>query len=326
MPLRITVRVDDGEGPSIVFDSPRLVLGRGEGADLRLPDASVSARHATVRQRGSEYVLVDEGSTNGTRMGAVRLGAHATRVIQDGDVVRLGRVAVAFRIEPTPPTPSPRVRAQELALELVERALAAQGEDVRPSFEVVDGPDVGQKLALDPDVSYVVGRSPDCAMRLADDLASRRHFSLERRGAGVVVIDLGSKGGLAVDDREITRGETPLRAGQRLAFGANEAEVRLPAVATLGEIEAEPDEKVPASEMSVAEDRRAAAEVVADDPDPADTPAETTSEALRAVEDAATPERSRRSRSLFGFAEIAIVLLAFGVLTLTAVGYVVLLK
>lgn len=329
MPLRITVRVDDGEGPSIVFDTPRLVIGRGEGADLRLPDASVSARHATVRQRGSEYLLFDEGSTNGTRLGAVRLGAHASRVIHDGDVVRVGRVFLAFAIEPTPPTPNPRVRAQEVALELVERALAAQSEDVRPVFEIVEGPDRGQALALDAEVSYVAGRSPDCALRLGDELASRRHFSLERRGAGVTLIDLGSKGGLAIGDREVTRGETPLRPGQRLYFGANEAEIRLPAVSTLAEIEREPDEKVSASELSVREEKRDAAreEVIAEDPAPSDTVEEGTSEALaRAEEEPSTPSRRGRSRSFFGLAEIAVVLLAFGVLTLTAVGYVVLLK
>ena len=63
------------------FDAPRVAIGRGEGSDVRLPDASVSHRHATVHQRGAEYLLVDEGSTNGTRMGRVRLPQKAPRVI-----------------------------------------------------------------------------------------------------------------------------------------------------------------------------------------------------------------------------------------------------
>src|SRR5277367_1910989 len=65
-------------GPSrapltLTLDAPRLVLGRGEGCDVRLPDPSVSHRHASIRQRGGEHVLLDENSANGTFMDRVRL-------------------------------------------------------------------------------------------------------------------------------------------------------------------------------------------------------------------------------------------------------------
>ena len=45
--------------PSLTFDGPRVVIGRGQGSDVRLPDPSVSTRHATIRAQGTEYAIVD---------------------------------------------------------------------------------------------------------------------------------------------------------------------------------------------------------------------------------------------------------------------------
>src|SRR5256885_12335862 len=56
----------DKAAPALTFDGPRVVIGRGAGCDVRLPDPSVSHRHATLRTNGPAYQLVDEGSTNGT--------------------------------------------------------------------------------------------------------------------------------------------------------------------------------------------------------------------------------------------------------------------
>ena len=67
MALTVVVRSGDHPHPlKISLDAPRIVIGRGEGCEIRLPDPSVSHRHASIRQRGSDYVVVDEGSTNGT--------------------------------------------------------------------------------------------------------------------------------------------------------------------------------------------------------------------------------------------------------------------
>ena len=58
MALTIVLRAAGGEGPkrdpmALTFDAPRVVIGRGEGCEVRLPDPSVSHRHASIRQRGA---------------------------------------------------------------------------------------------------------------------------------------------------------------------------------------------------------------------------------------------------------------------------------
>ncbi len=77
---KLAVSVSDSaqsDEVSLVFDMPRIFIGRGEGADLRLPDPSVSARHASLRQRGSDVVIIDEGSTNGTALDSVLLSPQS---------------------------------------------------------------------------------------------------------------------------------------------------------------------------------------------------------------------------------------------------------
>ena len=78
MALTVVVRSGEGEpAPRITFDAPRIVIGRGDGCEVRLPDPSVSHRHASIRQRGTDYIVLDEGSTNGTFVGPVRLSPQA---------------------------------------------------------------------------------------------------------------------------------------------------------------------------------------------------------------------------------------------------------
>ena len=118
MPITIVVRsASGGESPSLTFDGPRVVLGRSDGSDVRLPDPSVSLRHASIRAQGADFVIVDEGSTNGTWVGGIKLGPHTPRLVKTGDLVRLGRVWLEIAIGQRAPTPDLGLATRELALE-----------------------------------------------------------------------------------------------------------------------------------------------------------------------------------------------------------------
>src|SRR3954452_19431289 len=134
MAVTIVVLSAGAEGAgelSLTLDAPRLIIGRGEGCEVRLPDPSVSHRHASLRQRGGEYLLVDEGSTNGTYLGPVRLPPQTPRAVRSGELLRVGRIWLEIRIEAAI-VKGGGSAAKELALELVTRGLAAQGEEPWP--------------------------------------------------------------------------------------------------------------------------------------------------------------------------------------------------
>jgi pSer/pThr/pTyr-binding forkhead associated (FHA) protein len=82
-------------------------------------------------------------------------------------------------------------------------------------WERADGSRV--EFVLDGEV-HEVGRDEDVAIRVDEPLVSRRHASLERRGDGWVVIDLGSTNFTRVNGQRVRR-ERELAHGDELRFG-----------------------------------------------------------------------------------------------------------
>lgn len=69
------------------------VVGRGAACDLVVPARQVSRHHARVRREGTDYLIEDLGSKNGTHVnGTLLTGPHR---LQDGDVIQ---VALACRL------------------------------------------------------------------------------------------------------------------------------------------------------------------------------------------------------------------------------------
>jgi len=82
------------------------VLGRGEGATLKIDDPSLSRRHARIRLDGPRVLLEDLGSKNGLWIRGRRLSS--LREIHPGDEVRAGRTVLALGMAPLPePAASP---------------------------------------------------------------------------------------------------------------------------------------------------------------------------------------------------------------------------
>jgi transcriptional regulator with AAA-type ATPase domain len=111
-----TVRLEVVKGPdagkSLVSSADSIAIGSAEGNDLVLTDDTVSRYHADILRVDQRIVVQDNGSTNGTSLGAVLIerayvppgtvlsfGRSAIR-IEDGDIVdceiheddRLGRI------------------------------------------------------------------------------------------------------------------------------------------------------------------------------------------------------------------------------------------
>jgi len=247
--MALTVVVRSGDHPTplkISLDAPRIVIGRGDGCEIRLPDPSVSHRHASIRQRGSDYVVVDEGSTNGTFVGPVRLSPQAPRVIRSGDLLRVGRIWLELNVEPAAVTDDAQLATREIALSLVSSALAAQGEPAAVKLLVKSGPDAGKELEL-PDLSrtYVIGRGQGLDLTLSDADTSRRHVEVGRRGRLLWIKDLGSKNGSQLDGQPLSPNkETPWHRGKSVKLGNTELVYEDPVAEALHEIEAGSDEKM----------------------------------------------------------------------------------
>jgi len=303
-----------------------------------LPNPSVSHRHVSIRQRGAEQVIVDEGSTNGTRLCrtvdgqrvVTLLTAQAPQPVHNGDLVRIGKLWVRIEIGGQMPTRRAQDVAKDIALGLVIEALSADGEDGRPLVTVEAGPDAGTEKRIDGLDEVVFGRSKDVDFCLTDADVSRRHLQVRRKGDVLVVQDLGSKAGSSLGDQPL--GETPQiwRSGSALSFGATTLRYRFEAASALLEIERMPDEKVPPSELwpeAEPEAEASADDDGFDDLNDSDEAPEGVSQALVEARDEAMEADTReRSRGRWSLTDFAVVLLAVGVFSLSTVGYFVMLR
>ena len=101
-----TLRVGQGDGTERTFELVSdVVLGRDLSADVVLTDPSgqVSRRHARIVIRGTEAVLEDLMSTNGTFVNGERL--DAPYALRAGDKVELGACTLEF-VPAAPPAPT----------------------------------------------------------------------------------------------------------------------------------------------------------------------------------------------------------------------------
>lgn len=237
---------DDGsEKLSLTLDTPRLVIGRGPGCEVRLPDASVSHRHASLRQRGGEYVLMDEHSQNGTFLGAVRLPPQTPRVIRSGERMRVGRVWIEVRMEPAIVKGSTAAAAKEVAIALVARGLKAQGEEPGPRLTVIGGPDNGKAWSLEESGrTYVVGAAEGSDLMLTDPAASDRHATLVRTGDTFTVHDCGTPRGTLVGGDPVGPAGVVWKTGEVMAIGASQITFDYLAAQVLLEIEESPEERL----------------------------------------------------------------------------------
>lgn len=84
------------KGTSSNFPSSHhFVVGRVAGNDIVMSDFTVSAQHARIMTSGDGYLIVDLGSTNGTRVNGERVGQSNTP-LKDGDILTFARYDFAF--------------------------------------------------------------------------------------------------------------------------------------------------------------------------------------------------------------------------------------
>jgi pSer/pThr/pTyr-binding forkhead associated (FHA) protein len=83
----------------LAVDRP-LVVGRATDCAVVLDSNRASRRHCEVAPDGEGCALRDLGSSNGTRVNGVEVGA-GPRPLHDGDVLEAGGVGIVFAIGDT---------------------------------------------------------------------------------------------------------------------------------------------------------------------------------------------------------------------------------
>ncbi len=81
------------DGRRVEIGEEALTIGRMPECDVALSDPNVSRRHAEVRRQGTGFVVVDLGSTNGTRVNGASV---KERLLNNGDEITVGATKLRF--------------------------------------------------------------------------------------------------------------------------------------------------------------------------------------------------------------------------------------
>lgn len=93
-----------------------VLLGRGDGATIRIPDASVSRQHATIRFEDRHFWISDLGSANGTFVNGMAI--KSARVLCHGDRLQLGNAVLVFEDSGSP---APQAEAYQDRTQIARR-------------------------------------------------------------------------------------------------------------------------------------------------------------------------------------------------------------
>jgi hypothetical protein len=89
----LVIREGEEAGREIPLNAA-ITIGRGDDADLRLPDTGISRTHARITPEGVSAVIEDLGSSNGTFVNSERV--DDPRRLRDGDEIQMGNAILAF--------------------------------------------------------------------------------------------------------------------------------------------------------------------------------------------------------------------------------------
>ena len=194
-------------------------IGRDSANDIVIEDPSVSRKHARVTCENDRYFIEDLGSLNGTRVD----GVTAVRSeVTAGSVVKLGKVEVSVggtangnRVPGLVNDDREDIRGDETYV----------GKPVNRQMgwlTVNGGAGAGTMFYLSQG-GHTIGRDAANDFVIDDPYASSRHGLIKVDGATVTVFDLGSAGGVKVNENVLT-GRT-VNPGNTISVGDTRMQV-----------------------------------------------------------------------------------------------------
>jgi pSer/pThr/pTyr-binding forkhead associated (FHA) protein len=200
------VLLDESGNPLERFERPGLVvaIGRQDG-DLRFPDDPfLSPLHAKLSWERDRLVVRDLGSRNGTWV-----FLEAPYRLVDGDLVLIGSQVVRFRRLGYPGPHAPDADSTKRMGSLIPSADIASLTQLRSDGSARD------VVQLSPGRDIQIGRERGEWIFPYDPSMSAAHVTIRSEDADFVVIDAGSRNGVAI----AARGDIAVQHGSRILVG-----------------------------------------------------------------------------------------------------------
>lgn len=110
-------------------------IGRAPNNTIQFASTNVSRHHAVIERGPNACEIVDLDSTNGTYVNDQRIAKHATNVLEDGVLLRIGDVELRFETEDSPDDNSATAHLHELSARTIQATVLKGETTIVPVFE-----------------------------------------------------------------------------------------------------------------------------------------------------------------------------------------------
>lgn len=209
MPV-VRVVLGDNEVSRYSFDRDVVTIGRSRDCHIVVENLAVSRTHAQIeRQDNDIYILTDLSSANGTSVNGVQI----TNIeIMHGDEIKIGKHQLFFEDDQRAEVAIVSDAFKGDRTMLVEKTPEAK-------LTIVKGKQKGTDFTV-ANYETIIGRGPDCDVRVTDWFVSREHAAIVRQGQNFFIKDKGSWKGVLVNGKKTV--DDILQSGDVIKIGSTE--------------------------------------------------------------------------------------------------------
>jgi hypothetical protein len=187
-----------------------ITIGRSFDCELPVRDTLLSRKHCRLEPHGTQWVLIDLNSRNGTRVGDSPITRH---VLEDGEIVRIGQTQLCFKSGPFVPAKVPSLIPsrgrpldphEAMAATMTGATLMAEPPDLQiPGFPTPKPKPTEPKAYHEEGVGVLVSRLASATWddRLANQALKRRPAVAQKWPAPVAKVSNRPASATALDEK-----------------------------------------------------------------------------------------------------------------------------
>ncbi len=204
----ILVKFDDRIVERVVTEKKRLSIGRASDNDIVLDNRGISRKHARIELSGSDAIVIDNESLNGTFVNRRKITEEKLR---DNDVITIGKFDLEFHAATTAEEKmSDMDGTMVLNTRKQKELLKGDVEDKqlirRSGCSLLLGVENAREdeFKLDRDLT-TIGKSKYVNIKVAGLFVSSVQAKVVREGSSYSLINVGRNGKTSVNGETITR-------------------------------------------------------------------------------------------------------------------------
>jgi pSer/pThr/pTyr-binding forkhead associated (FHA) protein len=206
-----------------------ITIGRKSANDIQIDNLSVSGHHARIDKTGSDFILTDLQSTNGTFVNDKKIVSHN---LQHGDIIYIGKHSLVFvssddqDLEANLPEENGEVEKTMILDTASQRerlsqqktpALGMVKPDIIGVLSFIDNSNLGE-IELGKKLTRI-GKADTCDVRLPGMMIGSTAATISRRPSGFAITFTGGMAKLKVNGH-IIKESYPLKDFDTIELGA----------------------------------------------------------------------------------------------------------